>query len=120
MVTAAGRKVLQKAIFLFWERIPRRKTGELQLDISNPPPLNAEQQAELEALAARPNSAIDYSDIPPIEDASRFYRPVKEMTTICLDADILAWLRSQGKGYQTKINTILRREMLAAKEHGRV
>ena len=30
MVTAAGRKVLQKAIFSFWERIPRRKTGELQ------------------------------------------------------------------------------------------
>ena len=29
MVTAAGRKVLQKAIFSFWERIPRRKTGEL-------------------------------------------------------------------------------------------
>ena len=32
MVTAAGRKVLQKAIFSFWERIPRRKTGELQQD----------------------------------------------------------------------------------------
>lgn len=31
MVTAAGRKVLQKAIFSFWERIPRRKTGELQV-----------------------------------------------------------------------------------------
>lgn len=101
-----------------------RKNNEhitrFELDTSNPPPLTAEQQAELEALSARPNSAIDYSDIPPVEDASRFYRPVKEMTTIRLDADILAWLRSQGKGYQTKINTILRREMLAAKEHGRI
>ena len=41
MVTAAGRKVLQKAIFSFWERIPRRKTGELQkgfdVIVSNPP-----------------------------------------------------------------------------------
>ena len=91
-----------------------------ELDITNPPPLTAEQQAELEALSARPNSAIDYSDIPPVEDASRFYRPIKEMTTIRLDADVLAWFRSQGKGYQTKINTILRREMLAAKEHEQV
>jgi uncharacterized protein (DUF4415 family) len=36
------------------------------------------------------------------------------MTTIRLDADVLAWLRSQGKGYQTKINGILRKEMLAS------
>ncbi|WP_298069712.1 BrnA antitoxin family protein, partial [uncultured Mailhella sp.] len=87
---------------LFQRGKPMRKNSEhitrFELDISNPPPLTAEQQAELETLAARPNSAIDYSDIPPIEDASRFYRPVKEMTTIRLDADILAWLRSQGKG----------------------
>lgn len=84
------------------------------------PPLTDEQQAELDALAARPDSAIDYSDIPPVEDTSRFYRPVKEMTTIRIDADVLDWLRSQGKGYQTKINTILRREMLSAKGHERV
>lgn len=47
-------------------------------------------------------------------DPERFYRPVKEMTTIRLDADVLAWLRSEGKGYQTRINAILRREMLAS------
>ena len=46
-----------------------------ELDTSTPPPLTAEQQAELEALASRPSSAIDYSDIPPVEDTSRFYRP---------------------------------------------
>ena len=78
-----------------------RKNNEhitrFEMDTSNPPPLTAEQQAELGALSARPNSAIDYSDIPPVEDASRFYRPVKEMTTIRLDADILAWLRSQDR-----------------------
>jgi BrnA antitoxin of type II toxin-antitoxin system len=31
-----------------------------------------------------------------------------------IDADVLAWLRAQGKGYQSRINAILRREMLAA------
>lgn len=89
----------------------------VELDINNLPPLSKEQQAELDALAAKPDAVLDYSDIPPVEDVSRFYRPVKEMTTVRLDADVLAWLRSQGKGYQTRINSILRREMLAAKEH---
>ena len=101
-----------------------RKSAEhitgFELDISNPPPLTAEQRAELEALSARPESAIDYSDIPPVEESGRFYRPIKKMTTIRLDADVLTWLRSFGKGYQTRINTILRREMLAAKEHGKI
>ena len=109
---------------LFQRGKPMKKNSEhitgFELDVSNPPPLTAEQREELEALSARPNSAIDYSDIPPVEDTGRFYRPIKKMTTIRLDADILAWLRSQGKGYQTKINTILRREMLAAKRSERV
>jgi len=69
----------------------------VEIDLDNLPPLTAKQQAELEALAARPDSEIDYSDIPPVEDFSRFYRPVKEMTTIRLDTDVLNWLRSQGK-----------------------
>jgi uncharacterized protein (DUF4415 family) len=89
-----------------------------ELDLDNPPSLTAEQQAELDALAARPDSEIDYSDIPPLTDADRqqFYRPVKIMTTVRIDADILHWLRSQGKGYQTRINAILRKEMLASRQ----
>jgi uncharacterized protein (DUF4415 family) len=42
------------------------------------------------------------------------YRPVKRQVTARLDADVLAWLKAQGKGYQSRINAILRREMLAA------
>jgi len=42
----------------------------------------------------------------------------KEITTVRIDADILHRLRSQGKGYQTKINAILRKEMLAASRSG--
>ena len=45
---------------------------------------------------------------------SRFYRPTKTSTTVRIDSDVLAWLRSQGKGYQSRINAILRREMLAS------
>ena len=70
---------------------------------------------------ARPNSAIDYSDIPPLNDAfwrnavrNPVYKPIKTSTTVRLDTDVLLWLRSQGKGYQSRINAILRREMLAS------
>jgi len=38
----------------------------------------------------------------------RFYRPVKETVTIRLDADVLDWLKQGGKGYQTRVNMILR------------
>jgi uncharacterized protein (DUF4415 family) len=92
-----------------------------KLDLTNPPALTAKQKAALEALAAMPDSAIDTSDIPPLPDQAwkqaeqgRFYKPVKQSTTVRIDADVLAWLRSQGRGYQTRINTILRREMLHA------
>lgn len=41
----------------------------------------------------------------------------KEMVTIRLDADLMDWLRHQGKGYQTRINAILRAYMEAHRPH---
>jgi uncharacterized protein (DUF4415 family) len=87
------------------------------MDLQNPPPLTAEQHAELDALKDRP---IDFSDIPELDEkfwknAIRnpfFYRPTKTSTTLRIDSDVLAWLRAMGKGYQSRINFILRREML--------
>lgn len=99
----------------------KTKLVRYEVDLANLPPLTDEQKAELDALAAMPDEAIDYSDIPPLTDAfwdnavrGRFYRPTKTSTTVRIDSDVLAWLRSQGRGYQTRINAILRREMLAA------
>ena len=45
---------------------------------------------------------------------SPVYKPTKTSTTVRLDTDVLLWLRGQGKGYQSRINAILRREMLAS------
>jgi uncharacterized protein (DUF4415 family) len=97
------------------------KTVTYKIDLDNPPPLAAEQKSRLDALAARPDSEIDYSDIPPLtekfwQNAVRnpFYKPTKTSTTVRIDADVLHWLRAQGKGYQSRINAILRREMLDA------
>jgi len=42
------------------------------------------------------------------------YRPRKHQITARLDADVLLWLKSQGKGYQSRMNDIIRREMLVS------
>ena len=56
---------------------------------------------------------IDYTDIPRLDKsfltkATVTWPPVKKQLTIRLDADVLAWLKANGKGYQTRINHILR------------
>src|SRR5271165_3455504 len=81
--------------------------------------LTAKQKRELAKLSRRPDSEIDYSDIPPLTqkfwmNATRnpFYRPVKKQVTLRIDADILAWLRQQGKVYQSRLNSLLRSAMI--------
>jgi len=81
---------------------------------------SAKQKRDLAALAALPDDQIDTSDIPELppsawKDAVRgkFYRPVKQAVSLRLDADVVAWLRKPGKGYQTRANYLLRQQMLA-------
>jgi uncharacterized protein (DUF4415 family) len=82
-------------------------------------PLTARQRREIAALASMPDEKIDYSEIPPLKDRfwknavrNPFYRPVKQQLTVRLDADVIAWLRDKGKGYQTRINALLRAAMM--------
>jgi uncharacterized protein (DUF4415 family) len=90
----------------------RYRQGEL-------PPLTDKRKAELKALAEMSEEAIDYSDIPPLDDAfweqavrNPLYKPTKTHASIRIDSDVLAWLKSQGKGYQTRLNAILREAMI--------
>ncbi len=74
------------------------------------------QAKEIEALKRLRDEEIDLTDIPPLSNwtqavIGKFYRPVKKSLTIRIDADVLAWLRAQGKGYQTRINALLREAM---------
>lgn len=62
------------------------------------------------------DAEIDYSDIPPLDKsfftkAAQAWPPAKQQLTIRLDADVLAWLKANGRGYQTRINRILRSAM---------
>jgi uncharacterized protein (DUF4415 family) len=81
------------------------------------PKLSAEKRLKLQMLAARPDREIDLTDIPEIQaipsDAviGKFYRPKKTTVTIRLDADVLAWIKASGGGYQTRINAYLRQLM---------
>ena len=82
------------------------------------------QMAELTALAALPDDAVDTSDAPEMLDWSGakrglFYRPVKRQLTLRVDADVIAWFKAQAtfkEGYQTQINRALRQYV---QEHAR-
>ncbi len=82
-------------------------------------PMDEDTKARLAKLAELPDSEIDTSDIKEWsdEDFSRavpfhdIYKPRKEQITTRIDADILLWLKSHGKGYQTLLNDLLRKEM---------
>ncbi|MDF0665692.1 MAG: BrnA antitoxin family protein [Nitrospira sp.] len=61
---------------------------------------------------------INYSEIPPLDPsffkkATQAWPPAKQQVTVRLDVDVLNWLKLHGKGYQTRLNRILR----AAMEH---
>ncbi len=78
--------------------------------------VSTKQAEEIRALGRMPDGQIDLSDIPLVADSSKalvgkFYRPIKKSLTIRIDADVLAWLKAQGKGYQTRINGLLREAM---------
>jgi uncharacterized protein (DUF4415 family) len=78
--------------------------------------MTAEMRRELAALEAMPNDQIDFSDIPAMteEDLKRphwvglHHYPGKKSVTIRLDKDLIAWFKAQGKGWQTKMNWVLR------------
>jgi uncharacterized protein (DUF4415 family) len=82
-------------------------------------PLTAKQKKNVAELVRMPDREIDTSDIPELplafwKDAVRggFYRPVKKAVSLRLDADVIAWLKKDGKGYQTRANQVLREKML--------
>src|ERR1700693_5596621 len=79
--------------------------------------LTKEQKREARAIAAKKDEDIDFSDVPAVVDWSgaeigKFYRPTKKPVTMRLDSDIIAWLKADGRGYQTKANGLLRHAML--------
>ena len=81
--------------------------------------ITEERLAEIKAF-----KNTDFSDAPELTDEQLSkmkpshlrnmtnYKPIKKMVNVRLDADVIEWLQSGGKGYQTRMNTILREAML--------
>lgn len=70
-------------------------------------------KSDLKRLDAMGDEDIDYAEIPELDagffrDARVVVPPGKKQLTIRLDADVLSWLKNQGRGYQSRINAILR------------
>lgn len=90
-----------------------------KIDLDNPPQLTGYQEEEVKILESMADNEIDFSDIPPLDEEfwknairNPLYKPKKTTATVRIDADIMAWLKSKGKGYQTRMNKILRKAML--------
>ena len=82
--------------------------------------ISSNSRTELERLAKMKDSDIDLSDIPEIS-LEKFAKavirkglkpvPKKSQVTLRIDADVLEWFKGTGKGYQSRINTLLRTYM---------
>ena len=71
----------------------RIRDFEEKFDDPECPPLTREQMAQMKPLR---------------EMHPEWYRVKKADVHIKLDVDVLEWFKSQGKGYQTKMNAVLR------------
>ena len=71
---------------------------------------------DFKRLRAMRDSEIDFSDIPKLgksfwATAKLILPEPKDRLTIRVDRDVVRWLKKDGKGYQTRINAILRSYM---------
>lgn len=82
-------------------------------------------ETDWKRIDAMTDADIDFSDnpeVPPEMFARGILRrnlqpiPPKKQLTLRIDSDVVEWYRKQGRGYQTKINALLRAYM---KEHQR-
>lgn len=74
-----------------------------------------DSKTDWQRVDAMKDADIDYSDIPELDEA--FFQkadlrlPNKKAVTMRLDADVVDWFKRQGRGYQTRINKLLRAYM---------
>ena len=83
--------------------------------------LKKKSKTDWDKLRKMSDTDIDYSDIPPLD--SEFFKKgelripkAKPSISIRLDSDVLEWFKSQGAGYQTRMNAVLRMYMEAHNE----
>jgi uncharacterized protein (DUF4415 family) len=87
----------------------------IQIVRNGPDFMSKTSKTDWNRLAKMKDQDIDTSDIPELDDD--FFRkaelkvPPKQPVTLRLDSDVVSWFKSQGQGYQTRINKLLRAYM---------
>ncbi len=82
------------------------------------------QEKTIDELKNMPDSEIDYSDIPATD--REFWKTAKvvlprpkKAISLRIDREVLEWFKAQGKGYQSRINAVLKTYVEARKEESR-
>jgi uncharacterized protein (DUF4415 family) len=99
-------------------KVTTRRLGEVHEDLTDWASVDALTEEDLaEAIRTDPD---DRELEPGWVERAMVLRPgqPKERVTMWLDADIVRWFRDQGRGYQTRINAVLR-AYLEAVQRGR-
>ena len=77
--------------------------------------MHTSSKTNLKSLKEMKDEDINLDDIPEFDDDffknAELQLPAKQSVTIRMDSDVLLWFKNQGKGYQTRINQLLRRYM---------
>ncbi|MBE9048699.1 BrnA antitoxin family protein [Pleurocapsales cyanobacterium LEGE 10410] len=90
-------------------------------------PTSSKSETDWNRLDLMTDKDIDLSDLPEITPEQFATAAVrqglpksrsKSQVTLRIDSDVLAWFKSQGKGYQTQINKLLRAYMEAHQSQG--
>jgi uncharacterized protein (DUF4415 family) len=75
-------------------------------------PRRLQKQKQKKVSRLRVSAAASKHPLEPMPEWPGLYRPIKKPVTLRLDADVLAWFKRQGPGYQTRINRALRKLMM--------
>jgi len=75
--------------------------------------MNKRKRIAKRGKIARLMASDELQNLPPelTQKWRGYYRPIKKPVTLRVDADVLAWLKKPGRGYQTRINRALRQVM---------
>ena len=83
--------------------------------------MKKDSKTDWKRLSSMTDEQINTDDIAGLDDA--FFRdaqlktPPKQPVTLRIDADVLAFFKAEGQGYQTRINQLLRKYMDAQQSH---
>jgi uncharacterized protein (DUF4415 family) len=71
------------------------------------------KRARKQGKIAQLRASAEGRTLPPdmVQEWTTYFKPLKKPVTLRLDADVLAWFKKRGRGYQTRMNLALRKAM---------